>query len=105
MAELNQYNQVTFKGQTGKVTVETKTDTGADRTSIDHKVASKIGAGPVTTSVLVNDEYRRSVAKVWVEYEDFEKQIDVSISDRKGKSTQAIIGLDVVEEDGVNLEF
>ncbi|MFC4248148.1 hypothetical protein ACFOZ7_14595 [Natribaculum luteum] len=92
MPEISQKEQVTFKGMNGKTTVTAKADVGADRTTIDHKVAARIGAGPVVSSVKVNGSDRRPVAKVWVELKDVEKLVEVSLSDREEKSTEALLG-------------
>lgn len=95
--------KVTFKVNRGKTTITCKIDTQAQRTTIDHKIAARIGAGPVTTSVVVNGEDRRPVAKAWVEFKDFESIVEVSLSDRKQKTTNALIGQDVLEEFTVDL--
>ncbi|WP_162991618.1 hypothetical protein [Halostella salina] len=95
--------EVTFKGHTGKTTITCKIDTQAQRTTIDHKIAARVGPGPVTTSVIVNGEDRRPVAKVWVEFKDFEEIVEVSLSDRKQKTTNALIGQDILDEFTVDL--
>jgi hypothetical protein len=106
MTELSSNEKVTFKGMNGKTTVDTKVDSGAARTSIDHKLAGKIGAGPVVSSVkITNLDERRSVVKVWVEVKDIEKQLEVSLSDRQDRSTKAIIGRDLLEADGVSVNI
>jgi hypothetical protein len=89
--------------------VEAKADTGAARTVVDHKVVSKIGAGPVEKLVKVDDE-RRIVVPVVVEFKDIEVAANVSVSDRRGpnydngqqdKSTDALLGNSLLELCGV----
>jgi len=104
MIELDSRERVTFRGQSGKTTIEAKVDSGAARTSIDHKIAARIGAGPVTSSVVVNGEHRRPVATVWVEVGGFDEQLAVSLSDRSERTTMAILGTDVLEQDGVTVD-
>jgi len=92
MPEITQREEVVFKGMNGKTTVEAKADVGADRTTIDHKVAGRIGAGPVVSSVKVNGEDRRPVVKVWVELKGVEELMEVSLSNREDKRTPALLG-------------
>jgi hypothetical protein len=76
----------------GKTTVEAKADVAADRTTIDHKIAARIGAGPVVSSVKVNGEDRRPVAKAWVELNGVEVLLEVSLSDREDKNPRHFWG-------------
>ncbi|WP_255197761.1 aspartyl protease family protein [Halorarius litoreus] len=104
--------EVVFKGPEGEVTVEAKADTGADRTTIDPTIASKIGAGPIQKVVQVNGAERRCVVPVVVEIEGRQLAINASISDRRGpnyaegqrkKSTDALLGEAVLKQFGVYL--
>lgn len=104
MVALDSRERVTFRGITGKTTVETRVDSGAARTSIDHRVARRVGAGPVVSSVTVNGEDRRSVATVWVQVRDFDERLPVSLSDRAGKDTDALLARDVLGHDGVTVD-
>lgn len=92
MPGITQIEEVTFKGMDGRSTVKAKADVGADRTTIDHRVAADIGAGPVVSSVKVNGDDRRPVVKVWTELKGVEKLLKVSLSDRESKSTPALLG-------------
>jgi hypothetical protein len=100
---------VTFKGPDGSEVVEAKADTGADRTTIDHIVAKKIGAGPVEKVVQVNQTERRVVVPVVVELAGIELAVSASVSDRRGleypdsrkKSTDALLGEPLLEQFGV----
>ncbi|MDG5778663.1 hypothetical protein QA599_19660, partial [Haloarculaceae archaeon H-GB1-1] len=76
--------QVIFKGPRGEVEIEAQADTGADRTTIDHMVAKKIGAGPVEKVVQVNGTNRRVVVPVQIELAGEELSVLASISDRRG---------------------
>lgn len=106
--EISDRPMVTFKGPHGTMEVEAKADTGADRTTIDHTIASKIGAGPVQKIVKVADE-RRVVVPVLVEFDEIEVPANVSVSDRRGpnyggqrdKSTDALLGNPLLELCGV----
>jgi hypothetical protein len=104
MPTIGEREKVTFKGMDGKTTIPAKVDTGAARTTIDHKIAARIGGGPVTTSVKVNGEDRRSVVKVWVELNGVEKLMEVSLSDRENKTTQALLGKPYLKHFKIELE-
>ena len=100
---------VIFKGPNGEIEVEAKADVGADRTTIDHKIAKKIGAGPIQKVVKVDDS-RRCVVPVVVEINGHELAIDASISDRRGpnytngeqkRETDALLGNPILELFGI----
>lgn len=92
MPEISQVEEVTFKGLDGKESVKAKADVGSDRTTLDHRIAARIEAGPVVSSVKVNGDDRRSVVKVWVELKGVEELLEVSLSDRDKRSTPALLG-------------
>lgn len=96
--------EITLKGTTGKTTVTAKADVGADRTTIDHKVAARIGAGPVVSSVKVNGADRRPVVRCWVECNDVEELLEVSLSDRSDRSTDALLGKPFLQNFSVQVE-
>jgi len=99
---------VTFKGPGGSMEIKAKADTGAARTTIDHRIASKIGAGPIEKIVQVDDE-RRPVVPVMVKFSDIEVPANVSLSDRRGPNypgeqkmeTDALLGNSLLELCGV----
>lgn len=100
---------VTFKGPNGEMEVVAKADVGADRTTIDPKIARTIGAGPVQKVVKVDDT-RRPVVPVVVEINGYELAVNASISDRRGpnytngsqgKETDALLGNPLLECFGI----
>jgi hypothetical protein len=101
---------VTFRGPAGEMEVVAKSDTGADRTVIDVKIAWRLGLGPIQKAVNVSDE-RRCVVPVIVEYQGVELAVNASISDRRGpnysgpgeqeKETDALLGNPLLKLFGV----
>lgn len=104
MTVISHREEITIKGMDGKTTVEAKADVDADRTTIDYKVAARVGAGPVVSSVKVNGDDRRPVAKVWVELEGVEELLAVSLSDREDRSTPALLGKPFLQNFRIQVE-
>lgn len=98
-----------FKGPDGSTEIEAKADTGADRTTIDHSIASKVGAGPIEKVVQVNQTDRRVVVLILIKLAGTELAVSASVSDRRGldyrdsrkKSTDALLGEPLLEQFGV----
>ena len=94
---------VKIKGQRGVKAVEAKIDTGADRTSIDMKLASEIGLGPITDTVKVksalkeNSETRLVVEAEIIIYEKSFK-LQASVDDRSRMKYDVLIGRDLLEK-------
>ena len=94
---------VTVKGEKGLKTVKAKLDTGAFRTSVDFKVASEVGLGPVVDTVKVrsavatNSETRALVeAEIIIHQQRFE--LPVSVDDRSRMKYTVLIGRDLLEK-------
>ncbi len=94
---------VTVKGEKGMKTVKAKLDTGAVRTSVDFKVASEVGLGPVVDTVKVrsavatNSETRALVeAEIIIHQQHF--TLPVSVDDRSRMKYAVLIGRDLLEK-------
>lgn len=93
----------TVKGEKGRKTVKAKLDTGAVRTSVDFKVASEVGLGPVTDTIKVrsavaaNSETRALVeAEIIIHQQHF--RLPVSVDDRSRMKYTVLIGRDLLEK-------
>lgn len=107
--QMSDEETVTFRGPAGSMEVTILPDSGADRTTIDPKIAYRIGAGPVKKVSHVDDQ-RRPVVPVVVEWEDISLPVYASISDRRGPNyesgeqqsqTDAMLGNPLLELFGV----
>lgn len=81
--------------------VVAKVDTGADRTSIDTKLAAKIGVGPIDGYTEVKtgsktDKRVRPLANVNISVKDIKHTVKVSIEDRSNLSNDVILGRDIL---------
>lgn len=94
--------EVTLIGLKGRMILEAKVDTGATRTAVDHRIAAKVGLGPITSSVRIrsstNDEsHRRSLVEATVLLADQEFKLPVAIADRRRLKDNMIIGTDILK--------
>ena len=94
---------VKLKGQKGEKIVKAKIDTGADRTSIDMKIASEIGLGPIMDTVKVksataeNSETRLVVeADIIIHEKKF--TVNACLDDRSKMKYNVLIGKDLLEK-------
>jgi len=92
---------VRIVGMRGQLILKAKMDTGASRTSIDSRVAAKVGLGPITSSVRIKSSTggrssRRPLAQATVIIADESFDVLVSIADRHGMRKPMIIGMDIL---------
>jgi hypothetical protein len=87
----------------GKRTVKVKLDTGAVRTSVDFKLASEVGLGPmvdtvkVRSAVATNSSTRALVeAEIVIHQQHF--RLPVSVDDRSRMKYTVLIGRDLLEK-------
>jgi hypothetical protein len=96
---LDLIEEVEFVGPSATVTVESKCDTGAKRTSIDVGVAEQLGmtepVGDVTVQAS-NGAQVRAVYAAIVELRGERHEVEVSVTDRSAMSYDAILGRDVL---------
>ncbi len=100
MPEIGYVEQVTILGQKGELSVEAKVDTGAARTSIDMRVAAKVGAGPIVGTVLTSSaQYRRRriLATVMIQIRGETYKVDAAVEDRSALSHKVLLGKDVLK--------
>ena len=94
--------EVIVKGLNSQVKVQAKVDTGAQRTSVDSKIAAKVGLGPIVSSIRVKSSiakgaYRRPLAQATIVIAGTKFEIPVSIVDRKGMTCPVLIGMDILK--------
>ncbi len=100
LPEIGYIEQVTILGLRGTLSVEAMVDTGAARTSIDMRVAAKVGAGPIVGTVLTRSaryKRRRILATVMVQIRGETYKVDVAVEDRSALSHKVLVGKDVLE--------
>ena len=85
-------------GQKKEVKVMAKFDTGAQRTSIDKKIISKIGFKPIgkTTTVNVHGKSVRPLVKINLEIKGKKLEVVANVSDRSSRRDKVLIGRDAI---------
>lgn len=98
---------VQIKGKLGIVTKKALFDTGATRTSIDVRVASKAGVGPIISSVKVKSASskrgytRRAIAEAIIFVKGKRIKTGVNIEDREGLPYSILVGRDIIHNNFV----
>lgn len=92
---------IKIKGERGVRAISAKIDTGADRTSVDMKLASEIGLGPLTDTVKVkssigNEVEMRPVVQAKIIIHDRPFTLNVSLDDRSKMKYHVLIGRDLL---------
>lgn len=101
MDRVGYIENVRFVGSEGSMSVKTKCDTGARRTSICESLAEEIGVGDPIDSVVVNSSngsQDRDVFLIFVEIGGRNRPVEVSVTDRRDMNYDAILGRDVLGE-------
>ncbi len=94
--------EILVSGTTGTERVVAKSDTGANRTSIDTRLAAKIGAGPIKEIARVKSGSRktavtRPVVDVVIGVGGARHTVTASIEDRSHMEYSVILGRDVLK--------
>ena len=94
--------EVVVRGTRGYQSVEAKADTGASRTSIDMKLAAKIGAGPIldTTKVRTSNDKEgksRPLVDIVIGVKGRQHTVTASVEDRSHMEYQMILGRDILQ--------
>ena len=94
--------EVVVRGTRGYENVEAKADTGAARTSIDMKLAARIGAGPIRDTTLVRtgnerEGRARPLVDIVVGIRGTQHTITASVEDRSHMDYQIILGRDILQ--------
>ncbi len=100
LPEIGYFEQVTIIGEKGRLSLEAKVDTGAARTSIDMRVAAKVGAGPIVGTILTRSalhKRRRILAVVMIQIRGETLKVDAAVEDRSALSHKVLLGKDVLE--------
>lgn len=77
-------------------------DTGATRTSVDMKLAGRVGLGPVVSSVRIKNKKghagydRRPVVKGIIEIQGLKIPLEVSLEDRTSMFYKVLLGRDAL---------
>lgn len=92
---------IKIKGEKRTKRVAAKIDTGADRTSVDIKLASEVGLGPVTDTAKVrsatgNTSEIRPVVEAKIIIHDRSFTLNVSLDDRSKMKHEILIGRDLL---------
>lgn len=95
--------EIVVTGTSGSRTVVAKSDTGASRTSIDTKLAAKIGAGPIKSMTRVKSGSVRSgkarpVVDVVVGIGGERHTVTASVEDRSHMDYPVLLGRDILED-------
>ncbi|WP_132060468.1 ATP-grasp domain-containing protein [Halorussus amylolyticus] len=101
--------EVVLSGTSGSETVLAKSDTGATRTSIDTKLAAKIGAGPIKSIARVKSGSSKSsrsrpVVDVVVGVGGNRHTVTASIEDRGHMDYPVLLGRDILKHYQVNVQ-
>tara|TARA_A100001037_G_scaffold304138_1_gene340000 strand:- start:4828 stop:6132 length:1305 start_codon:yes stop_codon:yes gene_type:complete len=94
--------EVVVRGTRGYENVDAKADTGAARTSIDMKLAARIGAGPILDTTLVRtgnqkEGRARPLVDIVVGIKGTQHTITASVEDRSHMDYQIILGRDILQ--------
>jgi RimK family alpha-L-glutamate ligase len=94
--------EVVLSGSRGSATVEAKSDTGADRTSIDSSLAAEIGTGPIKDVVTVRsgsakDGKTRPLVDVVVGIRGAQHTVTASVEDREHMAYPLLLGRDILQ--------
>ena len=94
--------EAVVRGTRGYENVEAKADTGASRTSIDMKLAARIGAGPIRDTTLVRtgnerEGRARPLVDIVVGIRGTQHTITASVEDRSHMDYQIILGRDILQ--------
>ncbi len=101
MLEVGFRERIIISGQKGQASLDAKIDTGAARTSVDMRLAAKVGAGPIVGTVLTKsalNRRRRILATVSIQIRGITYSIDAAIEDRSSLSYRVLVGRDVLEK-------
>lgn len=95
--------RVKLSGTDGVESVVAKSDTGAERTSIDTKLAGRIGAGPLVDTTEVRSATRdgtetRPLVDVELYLNDGWQTVTASVTDRSKMNYPVLLGRDVLSE-------
>lgn len=101
--------EVVVSGASGSERVIAKSDTGADRTSIDTDIAAAIGAGPVRTSTAVKSataesSRSRPVVDVVIGIGGTRHTVAASITDRSHMKYPVLLGRDILSKYSIDIE-
>lgn len=93
---------VVIFGAQDQIKLKAKVDTGAGRTTVDSKIAAKVGLGPIISSVRIkssttNRVDRRPLAQATIIIAGVKFDIPVSVADRRGMKYPVIIGMDILK--------
>lgn len=94
--------KVTIIGSKGSIRKNALFDTGATRSSVDIKVAAKVGLGPIISSVRVKSKsskfpyVRRPIARGEVIVKGKRLRVDFGLEDREKMPYRVLIGRDVI---------
>lgn len=93
--------RVVVSGAEGHETVFAKSDTGADRTVIDYKLAAAVGTGPITGTIKVRSgtvrmPQRRLLAEAVLGVHGDAHTVEVGLEDRSGMDYPVLLGRDVL---------
>lgn len=92
---------VKIVGMRDQLLLKAKMDTGASRTSVDSRLAAKVGLGPIMSSVRIKSSTggrssRRPLAQATVMIAGERFDVLVSIADRHRMKNPMIIGMDIL---------
>jgi len=89
---------VKIKGTRDEVVVLGKFDTGAQRTSIDKRIADKVGAKPIgkVDTHNVHGKTTRPVANFEIEVKGKRLNVKANISDRSSRKFKVLLGRDII---------
>jgi hypothetical protein len=89
---------VKVKGKKKEIEVQAKFDTGAERTSVDKNIVSKVGADRVgkTTTVNVHGKSVRPLVDLTLKIKGRKVKVKANVSDRSSRKYKVLIGRDVL---------
>ena len=89
---------VKVKGMKGKIEILGKFDTGAERTSIDRSLLSKIGADPVgkITTFNVHGKSVRPLVDIKLKIKGKNVNVKANVWDRSSRKYKILIGRDAI---------
>ncbi|MFB6176885.1 MAG: aspartyl protease family protein, partial [Halobaculum sp.] len=93
--------RVRLAGRTGATETTAKSDTGADRTTLDLAVAEEVGAGPITDTTTVRSgggTETRPVVPVSLRLGGEWHDVAAGVTDRSDNSHDVLLGRDVLEQ-------